>query len=308
MERKTKHRILGICVVVGLVVISLPLFQGNGKEVVTALVNNAPSFPDQVTQANNRTVDVSAMKVQASPIPIQDSSDNGINQLPDDTIAPNHAAPANPPQAPSIPQPGSPSNSDSSSHADNATKPAPDVSDEPDDSVDDEGGIKNPSMTSKNPEASNLTSSPVGDKVEAPGNKTSPNKDNLFKNDEIKQPSLSSPSSIKQTSTGEKSLLATKMQSAALKATPLDVNGLIKLKKSVWVVQLGSFKNKENAIRLVNRLRSKGYHAFIQQVASRTRVFVGPESKQQIAMMMASQLEEEMHITGIVVSYKPLTL
>lgn len=87
---------------------------------------------------------------------------------------------------------------------------------------------------------------------------------------------------------------------------------LAKLKNSAWVVQIGSFKNKENAFRLVNQLRSNGYSAFIQQrktaFGENTRVFVGPESKQALAQALASQLENEMHIRGIVISYKPLTL
>lgn len=55
------------------------------------------------------------------------------------------------------------------------------------------------------------------------------------------------------------------------------------LNNVAWVIQLGSFKNKANALRLVNELRASGYRAFIKQIPATfgqsTRVFVGPEKK-----------------------------
>lgn len=103
-----------------------------------------------------------------------------------------------------------------------------------------------------------------------------------------------------------KSLIAAKIKSAN------ENDEVFKISNKVWVIQIGSFKNKVNALRLVNQLRSNGYRAFIQQVATNnghnTRVFVGPENKQQSAMKLASQLENEMHIRGIVITYQPLEL
>lgn len=94
--------------------------------------------------------------------------------------------------------------------------------------------------------------------------------------------------------------------------TNFDKNGLINLKNHAWVIQIGSFKNKTNAIRLVNQLRENGYHAFIQQVntisGDSTRVFIGPEYKQTSARALASRLENDLHIHGMIISYKPLTL
>lgn len=84
---------------------------------------------------------------------------------------------------------------------------------------------------------------------------------------------------------------------------------LAKLDKMVWVIQMGSFKNKANALRLVNQLRAKGYPAFLHQASGdKTRVYVGPENKQTAAYALASRLEEELHLHGIVISYKPLIL
>ena len=89
-------------------------------------------------------------------------------------------------------------------------------------------------------------------------------------------------------------------------------HGLLKLNSPIWVIQLGSFKNKTNAVHLVDQLRSNGYKAFIHRVDSTfgetTRVYVGPEPKQTSAKALANRLEQDMHLHGIVVSFQPLAL
>jgi DedD protein len=81
---------------------------------------------------------------------------------------------------------------------------------------------------------------------------------------------------------------------------------------SAWVVQIGSYKSKENALRIVNQLRASGYHAFLQESSTSleeiTRVYVGPEPQQTHAKELADRLQQEMNIKGIVITYKPLTL
>ncbi|HTM63693.1 MAG TPA: SPOR domain-containing protein [Gammaproteobacteria bacterium] len=98
----------------------------------------------------------------------------------------------------------------------------------------------------------------------------------------------------------------------AYSKSPVDKNGLMDLKSAAYVIQLGSFKQKTNALKLVNKLRSKGYRAFIQSVPTtsgeNTRVFVGPEHKQTSARIVAAELKKEMKLQGIVISYQPFTL
>jgi DedD protein len=76
------------------------------------------------------------------------------------------------------------------------------------------------------------------------------------------------------------------------------------------VIQLGSFKDKNNAERLTNSLRAKGYKAFTFETKSngQTRVYVGPEVKQVAASTLASKIAQEMSLQGIVLAYKPLEL
>jgi len=75
-----------------------------------------------------------------------------------------------------------------------------------------------------------------------------------------------------------------------------------------WVVQLGSFAETRNAISLRDRLRAKGYTAFVQSARSEqegevTRVYVGPELQRAAAEAALEKLEGEVDLEGIVVRY-----
>ena len=74
-----------------------------------------------------------------------------------------------------------------------------------------------------------------------------------------------------------------------------------------WAVQLGSFSNKQNAMALRDRLRSRGYAAFVESAVSDrgevTRVFVGPELERDKAVHAIELLREETKLKGIVVRY-----
>lgn len=64
-----------------------------------------------------------------------------------------------------------------------------------------------------------------------------------------------------------------------------------------WAVQLGSFSNSENAERLANELRARGYKAFVSRFESagrtRLRVRVGPEQERARAEQLAQRLRRE---------------
>lgn len=92
-----------------------------------------------------------------------------------------------------------------------------------------------------------------------------------------------------------------------LSANPLDLS---KMKKSAWVVQMGSFRDKTNAMRLTNSLRAKGYKAFTVETKSngQTRVYVGPELKRGNAKTLATKINGDVNLQGIIVPYQPLAL
>ena len=76
---------------------------------------------------------------------------------------------------------------------------------------------------------------------------------------------------------------------------------------TAWVVQLGSFSETGNAVGLLNRLRAKGYAAFVETVkldgGRSTRVYIGPELLRARALKAQKQLEREFGMKGLVVRY-----
>lgn len=84
------------------------------------------------------------------------------------------------------------------------------------------------------------------------------------------------------------------------------------IKKAAWAIQLGSFKNKMNAVNLTNKLRAAGYTAFTREINSKSGsmriVYIGPESKRNSALTVSKKLQQDLKIQGIIVSYKPLAL
>lgn len=321
MEKTTKHRIFGILIVIGLVIVLLPLFQTEKVSPIETSLMNSPPFPGQSTPAdsnvqpdnslqanngfvqpdNNASSDIKPRLIN-DPIPIQNGSqDDGVNQQPDDTINLNRQSAANP-TVPAIdnghpnaaaktPQNNAPEEPSAADNAAESLANSPDIT-----GIDDQNQ----------------------DKVATPKNAANPppNPDNVFRNSLEEDISKEKDIKSKMAKAEKPEINAKKIarneskktQRIALKQTPLDNDGLFKLKSSAWVIQMGSFRNKTNALRLVNRLRAKGYHAFIQDMASNTSVFVGPELKQNSARELASQLQDEMHIQGFVISYRPLTL
>ena len=74
-----------------------------------------------------------------------------------------------------------------------------------------------------------------------------------------------------------------------------------------WTVQLGSFQKSDNADALLQRLRSKGYEAFVEPGTSTQgevhRVFVGDSLDREQAGRSAAMLQRELKLEGIVVRH-----
>lgn len=75
-----------------------------------------------------------------------------------------------------------------------------------------------------------------------------------------------------------------------------------------WVVQVGSFSNLDNALRLRERLRDEGFEAFADRMdteAGRTlyRVRVGPMESREQAQRMLDRLEREQDLEGLVAGH-----
>lgn len=272
MEKKTKHRILGILVVIGLIIILLPFFDNNELPSQEVLIK-APAFPEQTT-SDLANADQPAIPTTATPVA---QSSEVIKQQPDETI------PANQPLVATIKVP------DMNLPQDVPAAPRQEIA----------SNTQETEQKSQTVVASNLPTKAGVEKISR--EKIAPQEVAVTKSSSL-------------ASNHRKPINAIPRRFAKIKPfqTPIDTNGLARLKNPVWVIQIGSFSNKENALRLVNQLRTNGYRAFIQDVSTalgaNTRVFVGPIVKQTSARALALQLETDMHIRGMVISYKPLML
>lgn len=78
-------------------------------------------------------------------------------------------------------------------------------------------------------------------------------------------------------------------------------------KLKAWVLQLGSFGQQTNAQVLQDRLRAKGYRAFIvkSKNAGKTRykVRIGPDLDREKAEKIAKQLKKTENIDSIVIAH-----
>lgn len=152
--------------------------------------------------------------------------------------------------------------------------------------------------------------------------------DNFLSHSEaIKAPPFPSPEAqsdtIKALSKRDE-LVASKLRILKLTAKQKKANGKIansepkenkraklSLKNVAWVIQVGNYKDKVNALSLVNQLRAKGYNAFIHQskaaFGEEVQVYIGPEVKKDSAANIASKLAKETQLSGVIKAYKLLS-
>ena len=76
---------------------------------------------------------------------------------------------------------------------------------------------------------------------------------------------------------------------------------------SIWALQLGSFKQEDNAIEFRDKLRKGGYAAFVESVDKKNteyfRVRVGPEISRKRMEIMRDKLTKKFGMRGIIVAY-----
>lgn len=84
--------------------------------------------------------------------------------------------------------------------------------------------------------------------------------------------------------------------------------GAVEVAPQAFAVQIGSFSSEENATALRNRLRERGYSAFLDRhsVEGRpvVRVLVGPDARREHSERLRDRLDREMNIKGVVVGYQ----
>tara|TARA_B100000073_G_scaffold309257_1_gene280870 strand:+ start:152 stop:703 length:552 start_codon:yes stop_codon:yes gene_type:complete len=75
-----------------------------------------------------------------------------------------------------------------------------------------------------------------------------------------------------------------------------------------WSIRLGSFKDKQNALRLRETLRAKNYRSYILYAKNNSgdlfRVFVGPSSSKSALAEIADKIEGTLNLKGQIVRYR----
>jgi len=76
-----------------------------------------------------------------------------------------------------------------------------------------------------------------------------------------------------------------------------------------WVVQVGSFSKRDNAMRLRDQLRSKGYKTFVEQISAADKIFyrvrVGPVVSRSNALDLQKELQTKMKLQDTAVVSHP---
>lgn len=74
-----------------------------------------------------------------------------------------------------------------------------------------------------------------------------------------------------------------------------------------WVLQVASFKERENADALRDRLRKEDYKAYVRfrphKEPALARVFVGPELDRRVVERYKEELQQKFKLDGIVVQF-----
>lgn len=70
-----------------------------------------------------------------------------------------------------------------------------------------------------------------------------------------------------------------------------------------WTLQIATFKSKDNAVRLVEKLKEGNYAAYSLTTNSLYKVYVGPEFKRETAEKMREEIKQKFSLTGFVTKY-----
>lgn len=293
MDKKATRRMIGVLVVIALVIIVLPLIANNDSPVTMQTAEiKAPPFPEPQNEV--------------SPIPVEMVAE-------DKSVTQPSANPINPVSAPDVQS----SQIHSSSLATivdtskSAIIPAAVNNIEPFAGTinkTENAAVRIVTATQQQPEAIQQV---------VAENSTIPKQVIAKSASDVNPVAKTVPASPKpvnitpQIAATKSATVVAKPQPSAAAAPAVNATAnLSSLKKPAWAVQVASFKNQDNAVHLTNRLRAKGYKAFTYKAkhGGLMCVYVGPEFKQVAASALVNQINHDINMRGVIVSYNPLAI
>jgi DedD protein len=76
---------------------------------------------------------------------------------------------------------------------------------------------------------------------------------------------------------------------------------------NAWVVQVGSFSSRKNALALRDKIREQGHASFVEEIKGKKgmiyRVRVGPELTHELAEDLKVTLQKQLKLKGLVLKY-----
>lgn len=290
MEQKKVQRTIGILVVIALVIVVMPLLFGKNNFPMQQAANiKAPPFPDQPQSVTDQPkTEVAANADLPKPPALS-------GQIPD-----KQSVEVTPEIAKKVNDDSEAAAANSPSATDN--KPAPAVGTiiyEPA-SVSTEAAAPVPAPASPSATPAPISAAPAVSTASAPA----PIAEDIKKPAEQITPQVPVviPPVAKVKSFHQKS-----QQIIHAKTKPILSHD--QFKQSGWVVQMGNFAVKKNAVHLANTLQAAGYKAFTKEIKNSkgnvyTRVYIGPELKQASASQLSNEIHHKLNLQGFVVSYK----
>lgn len=132
-----------------------------------------------------------------------------------------------------------------------------------------------------------------------------PAPESMFAPTEAAPESVSSSNAVSSVAPAIKSTVAAPVQPPAVSAMPLNAQGI----PDAWVVQVGSFTNKEAANKLRDELQADGQKAYVRTVAndkgSISRVYIGPKLDKAQAQALKVQMDKRLKVNAMVMRFQP---
>jgi DedD protein len=276
MEKKTTQRIIGILVVAALVIILLPLMFGKNDMTADVASNQSSDQqmnPSDVIQTETPKTVAQNDTTAATPATETHPTDTRAEAT-DVTVTPQTTAEDINHQS-QLPVPEQLAQA----------APAPKTPE----------AVATPEAAAPTVAENNVA--PVTPATPAPAPEQKEQVAVVEKPAAVTEPPIASPvKAVAEKKSAKKSLAANSKHAPA------------KFKTTAWVIQMGSFKDKDNARRLADKLRAAGYKAFTREIKASTRVFIGPESKQASALKLSNEVEQQFKLHGIVMTFKPLEI
>ncbi|MBU2880914.1 SPOR domain-containing protein [Psychrosphaera sp. B3R10] len=93
-------------------------------------------------------------------------------------------------------------------------------------------------------------------------------------------------------------------------STPTPVSNQVKFKEPAWILQLGSFKHKENVNVLRQKLADAGLKTFTKPVQTKggvlSKVYLGPELNKDVLILAQAKIKEIADVEGKITRYDPI--